>query len=223
MTSLPASHLTLQAVHQQFGLQRGYGDSYSELLSLEPLTDYEQQDLLQTREDWNDHLATGSVSEGQAKLLSIGPLLRLARFYHRPLKILAEEGMMQIKVVDGEQTITGRLDILIINPQQLTPSSTPFWVLVIESKGSAISPAAGLPQLLAYAYSRLQQQQQVWGLVSNGEYYRFVQLQAGTPPQYVLLPSLNLTDLHSAQQLVQVLKAIRKAQITPRPTLAVVG
>ncbi|NEO86910.1 MAG: restriction endonuclease subunit R [Spirulina sp. SIO3F2] len=223
MPPFAASSLTLQDVHQQFGLQRGYVDSYSDLLTLEPLTEYEQQDVLQTREDWNDHLATGSVSEGQVKLLSIGPLLRLARFYHRPLRIWAEEGITQIQISDGEQVITGRLDILAVHSEQLTPDSSPFWVLVIESKGSAISPSAGLPQLLTYAYSRLQQQQKVWGLVSNGEYYRFVQIQAGAMSQYALLPSLNLTDVHSAQQIVQVLKAIRQAQVDALPVLSVAG
>ncbi|MGB0564255.1 MAG: restriction endonuclease subunit R [Spirulinaceae cyanobacterium] len=223
MTSILASSLTLQDVHQQFGLQRGYVDSFSELLSLQPLTEYEQQDVLQTREDWNDHLATGSVSEGQVKLLSIGPLLRLARFYHRPLRIQAEEGIAQIQIADGEQVITGRLDILAVNSEQVTPNSTPFWVLVIESKGGAISPSAGLPQLLTYAYSLLPQQKQLWGLVSNGEYYRFVHLQAGATLQYALLPSLNLTDVHAAQQIVQVLKAIRQTQVDALPMLSMAG
>jgi hypothetical protein len=220
MTLIPASSLTLQDVHQYFGLQRGYIDDFSDVLTLEPLTAHEQQDLSQTREDWDDHLATGLVSEGQVKLLSIGPLLRLARFDHRPLQIRVEEGITRIEVADGTQAITGRLDILAIRPQATMPDAVPFWVLVIESKGSAISPAAGLPQLLTYAYSRLPQQKNVWGLVSNGEYYRFVQMQNGTPPHYWLLPSLTLSDRASAKKIVQVLNAIRNSQFNPAPLLS---
>jgi hypothetical protein len=65
-----------------------------------------------------------------------------------------------------------------------------------------------LSQLLTYAYSGLQTQQSVWGLTTNGINYQFVQIQAGQPPQYFLLPELSLLHRDSAMLLMQVLKAI---------------
>lgn len=214
MTTLQARNLTLQDVHRLFGFVRQYDGSFTPLLSLEPVTDFEQQELLQTRSDFDNHLISGAASEGQIKLVVISPLLRLAGFYRYPLKVKVEEGISEIKVVDEDTTITGRLDILAINQAQQTADDASFWVLVIESKNSAISPSAGLPQLLTYAYRSLENQEAVWGLATNGELYRFVRIQAGNPPSYQLMPILSLTELESSETLLQVLKAIRKSQQT---------
>jgi hypothetical protein len=83
-----------------------------------------------------------------------------------------------------------------------------FWVLVVESKESGADAMQGLAQLLTYAYGSLAQQQTVWGLTTNGISYRFVQIEAGQPPRYWVMPELNLLDTRSAKQLLQVLKAI---------------
>jgi hypothetical protein len=45
-------------------------------------------------------------------------------------------------------------------------------------------------------------------LTTNGINYQFVQIQAGEPPQYFLLPELSLLHKDSAVSLLQVLKAI---------------
>lgn len=151
MTTLRAKDLTLDEVHHLFGFSKRYCDSFTPLLTLEPLTELEQQDTLQTRSEFENHLASGETSEGQVKLVAVGPLLRLAGFYRYPLKVTVEEGIARITVNDDDITITGRFDILAINRARLTSAKTPFWVLVVESKGGAISPTAGLPQLLTYA------------------------------------------------------------------------
>ena len=44
MTILNASNLSLEDVQRLFGFQKQYNDSFSHLLSLEPLTEVEQQD-----------------------------------------------------------------------------------------------------------------------------------------------------------------------------------
>lgn len=85
---------------------------------------------------------------------------------------------------------------------------------MIESKGSAISPTVGLPQLLTYAYRSLQEQRSVWGLITNGKFYRFVYTESAEPSQYQLLLSLNLLDMGSFKQLLQVLKAIRRQSLS---------
>ena len=104
-----------------------------------------------------------------------------------------------------ESKIMGRMDLLAIHRGENTPD---FWVPVVESKESGADAMQGLSQLLTYAYTGLQQQRSVWGLTTNGINYQFVQIQAGEPPQYFLLPELSLLHRTSAISLLQVLKGI---------------
>ncbi len=80
---------------------------------------------------------------------------------------------------------------------------------MVESKNSEASGLAGVAQMLTYAYSRLEHQPAVWGLVTNGETYQFFYLQQGTPSTYQFMPSLNLFGDDRVTQLLQLLKAIR--------------
>jgi hypothetical protein len=207
MTILNARNLSLEEVHSLVGFQRQYNDSFSSLLSLEPLTQEEQQELSQTRDDFDQYLVTGKVSEGQVKFLVIAPLMRLAGFYRYPVQIKLEEEIADIQIEDEDKIITGRMDILAVNKAKKT-ASTNLWVLLIESKNSSISPSEGLPQLLTYAFPSLQNQSFVWGLVTNGQYYQFLQIQQGNPSIYYLMPLLNLMESARAIELLQVLKAI---------------
>jgi hypothetical protein len=65
--------------------------SFSSLLSLAPLTQFEQQELTEIWEDFDNYLTEGKVSEGQVKFLVLAPLVRLAGFYKAPLVIKLEE------------------------------------------------------------------------------------------------------------------------------------
>jgi hypothetical protein len=210
MTTLYAKDLSLKDVHRVLGFQRRYNSSFTPLLSLEPLTDFEQQELGQIREDFDNYLIDGEVSEGQVKLLAIAPLLRLAGFYRFPVKISLEENIAQITIDDEDTSITGRLDILAVNKQRRITANTSFWVLVIESKNSGLDPSTGLAQLLTYAYNSLEHQESIWGLATNGMRYQFVYIQSGNPPAYQLLPFLNLMEPESSIQVLRVLKAIRQ-------------
>jgi len=214
MTALNAKNLTLSEVLRLLKFQKLPNGSFTPLLSLEPLTEFEQQELIQTCEDFDSYLTDGKVSEGQVKLVSVGPLLRLAGFYRSPIKMFLEEGIADIAVEDEGATITGRLDLLAIDKNTLTTTDVPFWILVIETKNSAIDVLAGLPQLLAYAYKSLEHQTSVWGLVTNGARYQFAYIQSGTPPTFQLMPLLNLMDCEPAIQILQVLKAMCKLQNT---------
>lgn len=182
------------------------------LLSLEPLTSFEQQELMQIAEDFDRYLIADKVPEGLVKALTTFPLIRLAGFYRYPVELCLEESIDQISIddpADEDTVITGRFDILAIN--QTAPSgSQPFWILLIESKNSAIDPSVGLSQLLTYAFTSLMYQDSVWGLVTNGLNYQFVHLQQDTPPTYQLLPPLHLFEVDRSVLLLQTLKAIRQ-------------
>src|SRR5919199_4924713 len=210
MTTLIAKKLTLKQVHELLKLYKLPTGSFTPLLSLEPLTEFEQQELAQIRDDFEKYLIEGKVLEGQIKLLVIGPLLRLAGFYRSPIKISLELDIASIVIEDEDKTITGRFDILAVNKEQPTAIDVAFWVLVIESKNSSINSLEGLPQLLTDAYQSLECQKLVWGLTTNGTDYRFVLLQQGNPPTYQQMPLLNLMDSESAIQLCQILKPFWK-------------
>jgi hypothetical protein len=64
MTILNIRNLSLEEVHNLLGFERQYNDSFNSLLSLEPLTQEEQQELIQIRDDFDKYLAAGKVSEG---------------------------------------------------------------------------------------------------------------------------------------------------------------
>lgn len=208
MTILNASNLSLEDVQRLFGFEKHYSDSFSPLLSLEPLTEVEQQDLKQLQNDFDRYLTAGKVSEGQVKFLVLAPLLRLAGFYRYPIEIRLEENIADIEVEDEDTIIKGRMDILAISKAKNTKSQIYFWILLIESKNSQIDISTGLPQMLTYAYKSLNNQKSVWGLTTNGRAYQFVYIEQGNPPIYHLMPLLNFMEPPRAVELLQVLKAI---------------
>ena len=209
--TLNASNLFLDDVHRILHLEEKSNCSFTTLLTLEALTETEQQDVLQTRKDFRHYFSAG-IYEGLVKLIAIAPLMRLAGFYQYPIKIRLEENIANIDIEDEDTTITGRMDILAVNKAMPITTGRSFWILVIETKNTLAEAFAGLPQLLTYAYKSLENQQSVWGLTTNGLRYQFVYLQQGNPPTYQLLPELNLIDSERTIQLLQVLKAICKLQ-----------
>ncbi|WP_017715517.1 hypothetical protein [Kamptonema formosum] len=210
MTTLNARDLSLNDVQRLFKLEEQFSSSFTPLLSLEPLTDAEQQEFWQIRNDFRRYLTAGKVSEGQVKLLALAPLLRLAGFYRSPIQITLEEDIAEINIADEDTIIKGRFDILAVSLAQKTAADAFFWVLVIEAKNSSVAPSAGLAQLLTYAYKSLERQTSVWGLATNGELYQFVCVQQGNPPTYQLMPVLSLFEPERSIQILQVLKAICK-------------
>jgi hypothetical protein len=209
--NLEASQLSLNDVRRLLKLERQIGGSFADFFSLEPLTDFEQQELLLIGNLFWRHLEAGKVSAKLVKFLVLSPLMRLAGFFDIPI-VLTMEDSIPIEVEDGDTLIKGRLDVLAVNQPDAELAAAKFWILVVEAKNSAIDPWAGLPQLLTYAYKSLQQQSSVWGLTTNGRNYQFVYLTRGNPCTYQILPDLSLTDRERSLLLAQVLKAICKLQ-----------
>lgn len=211
--AIDARNLSLKDVQQILKIERSPNISFTDLLSLEPLTTHEQQELDKIRSIFDSYYAEEKIAEGQVKFLFLSPLLWLSGFYQPSLKITLEENIADILIEDEDTLIKGRMDILAVNKteQKISPL---FWILVIEAKNS-VEALEGLPQLLTYAYKSLDNQKSVWGLTTNGLRYQFVYLQQDNHPTYQLLPELNLLDSERSLQLLQVLKAICKIQYTP--------
>lgn len=210
MPTLKAKELSIGDVHRLFDFQRQYNNLFTLLLNLEPLTEFEQQEILQIRNDFDNYIAESKVDKGLIKVLTIFPLIRLAGFYRSPIKIALEENIADIDVEDEDTKITGRMDILATNKAKRTTNRVLFWVLIIESKNSGVAASEGLAQLLTYAYESLENQESVWGLSTNGQDYQFVNILRGNSPIYQLMPKLNLMEIEDAIQILQVLKAICK-------------
>ncbi len=210
MTIIHAKYLSIGDVHRLYGFQRQYNDSFTSLLSIEYLSEFEQQELLQIRDDFENYLIESKVMEGLVKALTIFPLMRLAGFYRSPIKMVLQQDIAYINIENEDTKITGRIDILAVNQGRRITANSYFWVLVIESQNSSIDPSEGLPQLLSYAYDSLKHQESVWGLTSNGRLYQFVYIQGGNSPTYQLMPILNLMEYERAMHLLQVLKAVCK-------------
>ena len=219
MSKLNARKISLAEVHRLLNLEERFNNlSFNSFFNLEPLTDFEKQELWQICQDFQRYLTAGKVNEGQVKFLALAPLMRLSGFYKAPLEIKLEQDIEDIAIEDEGTVITGQFDILAVNNAE-TATSPGFWVLVIEAKNSSIEVRAGLPQLLTYAYTSLKNQQSVLGLITNGLRYEFVSLQQGNPATYELLPDLILTKSKQAIQLLQVLKAICKLQSAISPAV----
>ncbi len=200
------SSLSLNDVHRLLKLEEKSVGSFTDFLTLNSLSEFEQEDLLKIRNDFWRYLAAGKISEGLVKFLTVAPLMRAAGFYDVPIRLTMED-VIAIAIEDEETSIRGRMDILAVNNAQAT-SAPPFWILVIETKNSAVDVFEGLPQLLTYAFKSLEQQASVWGLVTNGRSYLFVHLRQGSPPTYQIMRELSLIDTEGSIRLLQVMKAI---------------
>lgn len=217
MINLDASSLTMEDVYRLLKFEEHLNDSITSLLSLEPLTELEHQEVLKIREVFRSYHNAGKVSEGQVRLLPIAQLLWFSGFYQPHIKITLEEGIAQIDIKDEDTIIKGRMDILAVSRLENRRTITPFWILLIETKNSTIDALEGLPQLLTYAYKNIEEQAAVWGVTTNGMNYQFVYIQQGEHPTYQLLPELSLIRPEQTIQLLQVLKAICKLCHQPQP------
>ena len=135
---------------------------------LPALTELERSQLSHIEHRFLEHRNRGSLPEGTVDKLMISPLLDLAGLYDSRFTIKTE-ATVEIALEDQGEVLQGRIDTLILNAQ--------IWVLVIEAKNSTFALSIALPQLLTYMLSHLTPEQSLFGLVTNGEEFRFVKLE----------------------------------------------
>jgi hypothetical protein len=161
---------TLDRAEQLFGLKRREDpDFFSEWRSnLPSLSQFEQKELTTLRQRYLYQRSKGQLLEITALLLLVSPLLALAGFYDPPFTVRAEESI-QLTLTDSEETLQGRLDVLVLWEE--------VWVVVVESKKTALSLWSALPQTLAYLQAHPNPQRPCYGLMTNGDEFAFVKLQ----------------------------------------------
>ncbi len=161
-------------------------------------SDSEQTALDTLRRRLLYHRADGELLEGAVTLLVASPLLELAGFYDRPFRMKAKAAI-EIAIDDGEETLRGRIDILILQNQ--------LWVIVLESKKTRISTRSALPQALAYMMANPDLDKPRFSMLTNGDDVLFVKLKAQPTAEYGLSRAFSIytvpSELRSAFQVLK--------------------
>ncbi len=103
-------------------------------------------------------------------------------------------------LADQEEVLQGRIDVLVLVNQ--------LWVVVLESKKTALSVWTALPQTLAYLMANPQPDKPSFGLVTNGDEILFVKLIQQPQRNYAL--SRVFAPLTSKRELYSVLQILKQ-------------
>lgn len=191
---------TLAEAERRFNLLRTEDETFflEWHTSLPELSTVEQTALDELRRRYLYHRLEGQLLEGTVILLLASPLLTIAGFYDPPFRVRAEESV-QLTLDDGEEVLQGRIDVLVLLNQ--------LWVVVLESKKTALSVWAALPQTLAYLMASPQPERPSFGMVTNGDDILFVKLVQGAQRHYALsrvfAPFTSSRELYSTLQILK--------------------
>ena len=196
--TIQAKDITLAQLTQSFGLRRTDEPEFFREWqdNLTKLTDLEKQALDDVKADYI-HLSQYTILEPLVKMVVLSPLLKLAGLYRPPFYLSAEK---EVKIISEDEgtIITGRIDILVFQPE--------FWVTVIEAKQAAYSVEVAVPQALAYMLGNPDSEKPVLGFVTNGNTFQFLKLTKRDTPKYA---RSDLFSLYSSEGLYCVLKILK--------------
>ncbi|MEB3268371.1 MAG: type I restriction endonuclease subunit R [Leptolyngbya sp.] len=196
---------TLAEAERRFGLTRTEdGQFFREWCTdLPPLTGAEKSGLADLRRRYLYQRSEGHLLEGTVTLLFASPLLTLAGFYDPPFKVRAEESV-QLTLTDPAETLQGLIDVLVLQDH--------LWVVVLESKKTALSVWAALPQTLAYLMANPDTTQPSFALITNGDDSVFAKLTHTDGAQYsVSRVFAALTAQPELDRVLQILKRIAQS------------
>jgi hypothetical protein len=193
---------TIAEAERRFNLSRTEDESFFPewQIDLPAILSTEQMALDDLRRRYVYQRSAGQLLEGTVTLLLASPLLAIAGFYDPPFRVRAEESMV-LRLNDGEEVLQGRIDVLVLLNQ--------FWVVVLESKKTALSVWTALPQTLAYLMANPQPEQPSFGMVTNGDEILFVKLLQAEQRHYglsrVFAPFSSSQELYAALQILKQL------------------
>jgi hypothetical protein len=192
---------TIAEAERRFSLSRTEDEAFFPewQMTLPELSAVEKLALDDLRRRYLYQRSEGQLLEGTVTLLLASPLLAIAGFYDPPFRVRAEESV-QLRLDDGEEVLQGRMDVLVLLNR--------FWVVVLESKKTALSVWAALPQTLAYLMANPQPEQPSFGLVTNGDDILFVKL-GQTEQRYYSLSRI-FAPFTSSRELYVALQALKR-------------
>lgn len=198
--TIQAKDLTLHDVKEKFGLKQAEDEQFfwEWLADLPELTDLEKRSLDWVKADFL-YLDEYPMPESLVKMLVLSPLISLAGFYRPPFR-LTTEAPVRIAAEDEGEIIQGRIDILVLQKQ--------LWVLVIESKQAGFSLKLGIPQALAYMMANPNPEKPAFGLITNGNNFRFIKLTKQGTPQYALSDEFMIERRDDFYNVLSILKRI---------------
>jgi hypothetical protein len=190
---------TLAEAERRFNLSRTEDEAFflEWQMVLPNLSDPEKAALDELRQRYLYQRSEGQLLEGTVTLLMASPLLAIAGFYDPPFRVRAEESVV---LDDGEEVLQGRIDVLVPLNQ--------LWVVVLESKKTALSVWAALPQTLAYLMAKPQPEKPSFGIVTNGDEILFVKLEQREHRYYAL--SRVFAPFTSKQELYSALETLKQ-------------
>ena len=167
-----------------------------------PLSSHDKKSLDELRQRYLYQRSAGQLLEVTVTLLLVSPLLAIAGFYDPPFRVRAEESV-SLTVDDGEEILSGRIDVLVWLNQ--------FWVVIVESKKTALSVWTALPQTLAYLMANPRPEKPSFALVTNGDDILLVKLRANAHHyalSRIFAPFISREELY---RVLQILKHIAEA------------
>ena len=193
---------TIAEAEQKFGLSRSESkDFFTEWC--DELPEINSSDRASLEVLWRRyiyHRSGGHLLESTVMLLLVSPLLTITGLYDPPFLLKAEESVL-IKISDSEETLQGRIDVLVLRDR--------FWIIVLESKKTMLSVWSALPQTLAYLMASPNGDRPTFAMLTNGDDIVFVKLEA---KQYgmsqVLSPLVNRGELEVAWQVLRKIAEI---------------
>jgi hypothetical protein len=198
---IPAQNITLGYLKEKFALQQAKNEAFFPECweNLPEITDLEKQELDKIKSHFLRLTQYPPLSEETVKLVVLSPLLNLAGFYDEPFFIRSEQSI-EISAEDKGEISRGRIDILVIQKH--------LWLLVIESKKASFSLLEAIPQALSYMLANPHPEKPVFGCVTNGEDFQFINLIKQDKPEYAL--SDKFTWSRRENELYIVLSILKK-------------
>ena len=188
---------TIAEAEQKFGLSRSelkdfFTEWYDQLPEINS-SDRTNLEVLWRRYIY--HRSGGHLLESTVMLLLVSPLLTITGLYDPPFLLKAEESVL-IKISDSEETLQGRIDVLVLRDR--------IWIIVLESKKTMLSVWSALPQTLAYLMASPNGDRPTFAMLTNGDDIVFVKLEGKHyAMSQVLAPLVNQHELETAWRVLR--------------------
>lgn len=199
--TLAADQITLHQLQVSFGLIQTQTPRLTPVWqqALPALTPSDQQRLARIQAAFAN-LAQRAVLKNIVKLAVVAPLLDLAGVFLSPFCVTTEQ-TVEFELPDPDGTVRGRMDVLVLVDQ--------LWVLVLESKRAEFAVKVGIPQVLTYMLAAPVRDQPLYGLVTNGSNFVFLQLdRQATQPVYCRSREFVLENPGELAQVLQILQGL---------------
>lgn len=213
-TAITDAITTLAEAEQRFRLYRSEEDNFFPewQIAFPALTDLDRTHLDQLRQRYLYQRASSHLLEATVMLLFASPLLSIAGFFDPPFKVRSEESV-QLILDDSETILQGRIDVLVLQNQ--------LWIVVLESKKTALSVWTALPKTLAYLMANPQPTLPSFAMITNGDAIIFVKLSQKEERWYgisrVFSPFVSYQEIYT---VLQILKSIAQ-EASPQESISI--